>query len=338
MGEPDQVEARLVAAVAARAERDALLRRLTVADRQVGEAQRRVVEASARLAGRKHEERVDHFSFGRVVAGFRETRAMDLERLQAEQQVAWYAHAEAVVGRARALRHRLEIKSAINALGDVDQEYELALEATERWLGAAPGGHGKQLLDLAQRRGELAGLAAETEEALDAGHAASSSLDQARAMLSSAEGWASWDLVGGGGLINESIGHDLMDRAAQHLRRAEAAMQKFARELGDLTGSDLTQPALTRVFDTFLDNVLTDFSVRRSITDAAHRVEQAYVGVAKARSELENREAGLVRERFDLDRRREQLLQAEGRRNRLIGFEPARAYASSTARAAAGSY
>lgn len=77
---------------------------------------------------------------------------------------------------------------------------------------AAGGTTAEKILELEERQGYLMSQKQELQEAWDAGKAALSCTDHILSQLDSAEGWGTWDLVGGG-LITDLVKHSHLDEA-----------------------------------------------------------------------------------------------------------------------------
>ena len=95
------------------------------------------------------------------------------------------------------MRRRAELTFGLSRLATIPflQEKTLAVKA-------AGGPTAEKILQLEERNGYLDSQKRELQEALIAGNAALSCADQILSELNSAEGWGTWDLVGGGGLLS----------------------------------------------------------------------------------------------------------------------------------------
>lgn len=78
---------------------------------------------------------------------------------------------------------------------------------------------------------DAAGLK-EIREAIDAGNAALSTADSILDSLNSAEGWGTWDLVGGG-LITDIVKHGHLDDAQAKVEQLQIQLRRFCTELAD---------------------------------------------------------------------------------------------------------
>lgn len=299
-------------AVRDREERDRLRRRRdTTADhvdwceKKVAEARRALQDESADVAA------LESFSWSRIAAGFAGTRDSDLMRERSEEEAARYAVAAAEAPLAAAVEELAAAEHALATLGDVDAAYARALDARQAELEGTSGPTARRLREIAQRRGELLAQDRELVEAHSAGRAAAQLFADADGLLGSARSWSTWDAFGGGGMLTDAMKYDRLDQATRVLQRADVALGRFARELGDVGPGGigaLGTGGLTRTFDVFFDNIVSDLAVRSRITDAAERVTVASSAVARALGRLELQRADVTRELTDLAAEREELL------------------------------
>ncbi|HST80944.1 MAG TPA: hypothetical protein VLL08_04275 [Kineosporiaceae bacterium] len=308
----EALERELSSAVAAKAERDSLVRRSAAAQRQCAAADTVLTGTAAALASESADvAKLESLSFTRVLASLRGDRASALDAERAEQKRAEYAHAVAVATRDAAFAERQRLRLALSKAAEVDRRYAAALAAKEAWLLAGPPDErARELAESAERRGRLEALERETTEAIAAGSAALQSLSQARTTLSSANTWANIDVFAGGGLLVDSLKRSRMDEAAGQLHAAETALLRFGSELADINASiEALQLNLTMsVLDIAFDNVFTDLAVRGRIGDASHRADQAHQAVDRKVSELKDELRRVQAERGQLDDRRTALL------------------------------
>lgn len=130
----------------------------------------------------------------------------------------------------------------------------------------------------------------ERDEALAAGRAALSSLQEAREMLSSARGWGIYDTFFKGGFISGLIKHSKMDNAEQCIEQARYDLMRFNTELHDLDlmGINLNTGDLLGFADIFFDGFLSDILMQSRIKDACNDLDNAIAKVRSLVSELEN--------------------------------------------------
>jgi hypothetical protein len=308
----NRIQTELEQAVAAREEAAQLRRRISHSTPQLAALEKQVAEARATLDGESADvERLESFSVARIWSRLKGSHLTDLERETAEREAARYAVAEAEARRDVLLRDRAALEARLVELGDVESRLRSAMADKEAWVSGSGGESARELVSIAQRRGELVALDREAREAHAAGRAAHDLLSEAASLLGSAGSWSTWDAFGGGGLITDLVKYDRVDRATDTLRRADIALASFSRELADVHlpqvhGVRVDQ--LTRTFDVWFDNIFSDLAVRSRIGEAARRAEGALRQVEQALGALAQKSRDIAAETASLDARREQLL------------------------------
>ena len=309
-GEDDRLER----AFAARREAEGLRARLQAATKYADGTTARVQEARDALAGEERDvSRLEGLSWSRILTSLRGDRVSAREREEAERDAARYRLADAQTRDELAWRDVESTQEQLDALGDVEAEYTAALADRENWSTTHDRDRGRQLTELAERRGALLAEDTEGREAFDAGAAARDLLLEALDLLGSAQSWSTWDTFGGGGILTDMMKYDKLDQVTVVLRQADLALGRFTRELADvrLGGVDAVNlDSMTQVFDVFFDNIFTDLRVRSRIQDAPGRVGVALQRVEWTMNRLSARGREIATELDDLAREREQVLLA----------------------------
>lgn len=115
----------------------------------------------------------------------------------------------------------------------------------------------------------------EINEAILSGKSVISSLDRVEKSLNSAEGWGTWDMLGGGGLITNMIKHDHIDDAKNAASEVQTKLNRFATELSDVhVSSSITIDidGFVKFADFFFDGLITDWIVQSRIHDSQESV------------------------------------------------------------------
>ncbi|WP_309135804.1 hypothetical protein, partial [Cellulomonas sp.] len=140
---------------------------------------------------------------------------------------------------------------------------------------------------------------------------AADALDAAADELRSANGWSTYDTFFDGGLVASMVKHDRLDRAADLVRRADAALAHLGVELGDLGErgvEGIGVDGMTRTLDIWFDNIVTDLSVRNRIAEARDRVHAARRAVRQVATRLDARASDVETRLAELTARRERVL------------------------------
>lgn len=311
-GGAPQPGARLEEAVRARREAEGIRVRLEAAVRDAEQVAERSREADRALAEESQDvERLEHLSWSRILASLRGSLTNDRDREVAEQQAARYEAGLASSRLEAARRDVAALQARLDALGDVDAEYDDALAAKERWAEDHDPAAAAALAEISETRGRLLAEDTEAREAHAAGTVALEHLRRAADRLREARSWSTWDTFGGGGFLTDMMKYDRLDEVSVVLGHADLALRRFSRELADLRlagVSAVNVDGLTRTFDVFFDNIFSDLAVRSRIQEAESRVGHTRERVEHLLRGLADRGRRITGELEDLERRREEIL------------------------------
>ena len=107
--------------------------------------------------------------------------------------------------------------------------------------------------------------------------------------LESAEGWGTWDMLGGG-FLSTAIKHSRIDDARDAVEDVQAKMSRFTRELADVRRSTeikIEIDDLDIFADYFFDGLIMDWIVQSKIRNSLEQSMLAQKRIAKAVEELE---------------------------------------------------
>lgn len=235
---PDAVDVRLAAAAQARREHRRLGRQLDRAIAQVEAADAEVNEKRAALAAERHDVvALQDLTFDRLISELQGTLEDQMRREIAEANAAYYAVTEAENRREEAVRAMSRIQDRLVALGDVDLEWIDALAEKESLLVDEGAPTSDRLTEITARRGEIQAERLGAAEALEHGHQVASLLDDAHRLLEAADGWTLVDTLIADGVVTQSPRQLRMDEASDLLQKADRALDRLHRELGDLVES-----------------------------------------------------------------------------------------------------
>lgn len=185
-------------------------------------------------------------------------------------------------------RREEEIKSQIS--GEAAEEYR-KLEAYQDYLL-------KQLT--------------ETEEALRAAKRALSTADSAKGQLDKAEGWATYDIWFGNGIISHLVKYDHIDSAQSTFDTLNSQIRDLQRELKDINLSADFLPSqidsTTRMIDFWFDNIFTDIMVRDQIRNNREQIRSLYGKINAVIGKLEGLKSSISSQIRDIERKMNDLL------------------------------
>ncbi|MFI6293922.1 hypothetical protein ACIBEJ_20205 [Nonomuraea sp. NPDC050790] len=228
--------------------------------------------------------------------------------------------AEAAVARERVDGHRARLaqlqadaaaaEEELQGLGQASQEYAALLAEKERELIRTGDPLARELADLAVELDGLGAAVYELEEVERAGQAAQEALGVVLRLLKSAGNASTWDMFGGG-LLVDAYEHDKLTSADKAAWHAQRALDVFARELAD-TGI-AARPKMPEVdtewfVDAFFDNIITDALKHQRIEKTRAEVERLATWARETVAHLSARRDQLRSERTQMLAYREERL------------------------------
>lgn len=129
----------------------------------------------------------------------------------------------------------------------------------------------------------------EIQEAIEAADDALLHLESAKEYLGSAGRWGVFDLLGGG-FISGIVKHSKMSDAEREVENARMALQRFSKELRDVSGySSIHIDEFLTFADLVFDGFLTDILVQSRIGKAKEQCNEAIRKVSVIKQELEDK-------------------------------------------------
>ena len=108
------------------------------------------------------------------------------------------------------------------------------LEKKRAALKASGTAAADQILDIEQKIAALEAQKREIKEAISAGYSARGTADRILSELESADGWNTWDMFGGGGIITHMAKHSHLDEAQDLVSDLQSKLRRFKTELADI--------------------------------------------------------------------------------------------------------
>jgi len=180
------------------------------------------------------------------------------------------------------------LSQQLGSLANIDSEYLSVLTEKEQLLRQSNQSIANELTDLEVRVATQKSEMKEISEAINAGKTVVSGLEQVIDSLRSAEGWGTWDMLGGG-LISTAIKHSRIDEARNGILDVQTKMSLFRRELADVQKTiDLTIniDEFSTFADYFFDDLIFDWIVQSKIVDSLERSVQARELIVKTINHL----------------------------------------------------
>ena len=213
------------------------------------------------------------------------------EQLNKERQEAYAARVkyDAAARELEAVEsdlHRYETE--YNELRDCERQYEAALKEKAATVKAAGGANAEEILKLEERNAFLESQKKELQEARSAGNAALGTAKNVLSSLDSAEGWGTWDLLGGG-LLADMAKHSHLDEAQGAIERLQSQLRRFKTELADVTihaDMQVNVDGFLRFADYFFDGLFADWAVMDKISQSQSQVQSTKSQIESVLSRL----------------------------------------------------
>lgn len=234
---------------------------------------------------------------------------MEKERQELLAAELKYQQAKRMVDALRADQASLEQQFA--RLRGIDEEYAALLTQKAALLRQSNPQAAAELLRLTEESAERSSEKREIDEAVTAASAVLLSLDAVIAALESAEGWGTWDMLGGG-LLSTAVKHSRIDEARDAVQDVQARMSRFTRELADVqrsTDVSIQIDGLDTFADFFFDGLIMDWIVQSKIQDSLDQSRQAHQRIARAVTDLEKLRVNVVGQMQRLNDQRAALIE-----------------------------
>ncbi|MBZ9623764.1 hypothetical protein G9F71_013000 [Clostridium sp. FP2] len=174
-------------------------------------------------------------------------------------------------------RALVSYNSSLNSLLGVDCEYETVLKHKEEFILQLNDGNSQKILQLIDNIADLEAQKKELKEAIASGDAVQIELGRVINSLESAEGWGTWDILGGG-LLATAAKHSHIDEAKEYVHHTKIALIRFQNELSDVNlimNIEINIGSFETFADYFFDGLISDWVVQSKICeslDSAKRV------------------------------------------------------------------
>jgi len=160
-------------------------------------------------------------------------------------------------------------------LNECEQQYAQMLKDKLEAVKSLGTQGAEEILRMEEHISYLEGQRKEIREALGAGQAALETTNQILASLNSAEGWGTWDLMGGG-LLSDMAKHSHLDKAQQQVEYLQVQLRRFKTELTDVTiqaDIRISIDGFLSFADYFFDGLFADWAVLDKINQSKMQVQ-----------------------------------------------------------------
>jgi len=137
--------------------------------------------------------------------------------------------------------------------------------------------YANELMELEERYGEVTNQIKEIQEALYVSDEVIDKLVEIEKELSSASGWGTWDMLGGG-MISSIAKHSHLDSAQRKVENLESSLYQLKNELADVQRVDqigvVNMDGFIRFADYFFDGFFVDWMVLSKIEKSSNQVKE----------------------------------------------------------------
>ena len=163
----------------------------------------------------------------------------------------------------------------LDTLKDIEMKYAYALKEKVKLLKATATPVSEKILQYEEQISGFENQKKEIREAISAGNKAKNIAEQVLSELDDAEGWGTWDLLGGG-LISDLAKHSSLDDAQEEIEHLQVQLRRFKTELADVTiraEMQVNIDGFLRFADYFFDGLFADWAVLDKIEESQAEVK-----------------------------------------------------------------
>lgn len=261
---------------------------------------------SLRVAHRDEQEDVQKLE-GRSLANYFYNVIGKLDdKLDKERREAYGAKVKLDAAEQELLGIEKDISEIQSRLVDVriaQAQYQEELDKKRISMKVSGTASGEAIFKIEQQIGALEARRQEIREALSAGRSAKSTADSILSELESADGWNTWDLVGGGGIITHVAKHSHLDDAQNLVQQLQSELRRFKTELADIEISANLQVSIDgflRFADYFFDGLFADWAVGDKISQSQNAVIGTQSQITQMLEKLSSMESAVDRQLLSL--------------------------------------
>ncbi len=274
-------------------EKGKLEKRFLTVEKQVREHEEKKTELEKSLTKEQLDlHKMDRFSLVNVVRKWSGTH----EELR-EKEYDEAAKAELKLNEHEQMLEDLKsdlagIEEKLRLYESAESDWEAFLKEKERWIKLNDFAEAREIDLHLNQYADLGALLDEIEEAIQAGHAAESSLDFALSKLNSAHGMSTWDTFLGGGMIVTAMKHNDLDQSKNALHQAQLNLRRFEAELTDVKDAsieslDVERGSFITFADYFLDDIFSEWTIHNRINESISKVKDTKAKITRAIGNLQ---------------------------------------------------
>ena len=251
---------------------------------------------SLRVAFRKEQEDVEKLEGRSLTNYFYQVIGKLDDKLDQERKEAYAAKVKLDAAERELAGIESDIKEIQEQITDVlvaEARYKDALELKRRQLKDSGTQVADQILSMEERIAALQAQKQEIREAISAGYSARSTADRILSELEDADGWNTWDILGGGGIITHMAKHSHLDEAQDLVQELQSQLRRFKTELADIqitANMQVNIDGFLRFADYFFDGLFADWAVGDKISQSMNSVSSTKSQISRTLDKLNEME------------------------------------------------
>lgn len=185
------------------------------------------------------------------------------------------------------------IDSRLYEIADCEAQYAALLQQKSAALKASASADAVRISQLESELAKQQQQKRELKEAISAGLRALAIADSILSSLDSAEGWGTWDLVGGG-MLSDLAKHSHLDEAQAKVQQLQNELYNFKTELADVAvqaDMQLNIDGFLRFADYFFDGLFADWAVLDKINQSQSNMQHTRNQIEDVLSKLRDMDA-----------------------------------------------
>lgn len=258
--------------------------------------------AGIRSAEQEDVDKLERISLSSIIASIAGNKEEKLSRERAEAYAAALKH-DAAVQQAEEVEQKIfSLNTELQSLSGTEQEYETVLAAKRDALKASDPACSAEICRIEDRLAAIAAEKKEIDEAQSAGKNVLWKLSAIEKNLSSAEGWGTWDMLGGG-LISDFAKYSYLDDAQNQINELQSGLRQYQTELADVmmqADIQVQTDGFLRFADYFFDDIFSSWAVLNRIQNTQSEISRTRSRVDGIQEQLESARNALQQEESHL--------------------------------------
>ena len=185
------------------------------------------------------------------------------------------------------------MEAQLREISGCERQYETLLKEKTAVIKATGSSDAERILQIEEQIITQISHKKEIGEAVSAGSRVLSCANSVLSSLDSAEGWGTWDLLGGG-IVSDMVKHSHLDEAQSKVHNLQSELRRFKTELADVTinaDMQVNIDGFLHFADYFFDGLFVDWAVMDKISKSKSSVESTKSQIESVLSRLRSMEA-----------------------------------------------